>query len=299
MEDVVDETGSSLLSVVRETRVPYCITENINTEKEVFEFVTESTLGIALGAAWVFEPAFCGRFGGRLLDFMGINLPKYRGGAHYTWQILRGDRQGCSNLQLIHGGLETFHKGEIVKRREYLFPAWVRIPRDYFTAAVPEELAFLDEFLTEVADGKDFDLQCLQETFSTYFPFLFTPRNGFVDWRWNTDEIERFICAFDEPYAGASTFLGDVRVFLKDCRPDYGEGAFHPFQVGLIYRKCGGALYVATRDGAILVGRVSDESGRILLDEVKLGQRFHTPQAALEEAASFGAEYSSIGVHCR
>ncbi len=296
LDDVVEKEGTTLRQVMEQLNLPYCATDDINSEPALPRFITSTTLGLALGAAWGFEKETAALFAGKLLDFMGIVLPQYRGGAHYTHQILRCNKQGCCNLQIVYGGRETFHKGEIIKRTEYFFPAEVHIPQDYFAAAVPRELAFLEEFFGEVAQGKDFALWPLQENFSTYFPFLYTLRHGFIDWSWSTEEIERFICAFDRPYAGASTFAADQRVFLKNCCAEYSDGSFHPFQAGLIYRKTENAVYVATRNGAIVARSVTNESGDNRLPDLQLGQRFYTPPAALAAAMQFDAVYDAKGV---
>ena len=60
-----------------------------------------------------------------------------------------------------------------------------------------------------------YDLPNNRRTFSTYWPRLKTDINGWVDWSLKIDSIERFICAFDEPYSGAKTFLGNKTVSLK------------------------------------------------------------------------------------
>ena len=296
LDDPVDKDGTTLREVLKQLRTPYCSTDDINTEPALSDFLTPSTLGLALGAAWVFEEDLVNRFDGKLLDFMGIALPQYRGGAHYTWQILRQNKQGCCNLQVIHGGIETFHKGEIINRKEYFFPASVSIPQDYFDAAIPHEVSFLEQFLDEVAQGKDFELHSLQESMSSYFPFLYTEKHGFIDWRWRTEEIDRFICAFDSPYAGASTLVDGQRVYLKNCHVEYNDGTFHPFQSGLVYRKTNDALFVATRDGTLVVKQILDAEGSDVSENIESGQRLYTPQRYLEEAMMFQALYGPEGI---
>lgn len=294
--DVVEDSGSILRDIVSDLGIPFCSTEDINSEPELREYVTPTTLGLACGAAWMFQKQTVSLFNGKLLDFMGIALPKYRGGAHYSWQILTRNKIGCCNLQMVYGGSETFHLGDIIKRMEYFFPPSSRIPQDYFNAAIPNELLFLEEFIGEVERGESFSLQPLQESQSSYFPFLYTPKHGFIDWRWGTDEIERFICAFDNPYAGASTFLNENKISIKDCHAEYGEGTFHPFQAGLVYRKTDKELYVATRDGTIVVRSVASENDKEFIKCVKLGQRFYTPQSVLEDALQYSVVYGACGI---
>src|SRR5262249_31924544 len=134
--------GVSLGQALTSLGFDFAVREDINADAALPGLITPNTLGIGMGEAWSFSAALIDRFGGRLLAFMGIPLPRYRGGAHYTWMILRGDRQGACNLQVINtdmiqGECDT---GEIVKTRPYRFPESARTPADYFRAAVPEEV---------------------------------------------------------------------------------------------------------------------------------------------------------------
>ncbi len=294
--EAVRRDGAILESVLARLSVPVLSAEDINREPRVDRYITDSTLGIAIGAAWVFEKPFVSKFKGRLLDFMGIRLPQFRGGAHYTWQILMKNRTGSCNLQVIEGGAESLHKGPVIKSHQYFFPPNCRIPRDYFDAAVPQEAQFLMEFLCDVQQEKSFEPIPLQEQFNSYYPFLSTQKQGFINWSWNTQEIESFICAFDEPYMGASTFLRGRRVFLKDAHAEYVDGLFHPFQVGLVYRVCNGAIYVVTREGSIVVRRMTDEKSQNVLASVTVGMRLFTPQSVLEEAMQYDAVYGASGL---
>jgi len=189
-----------------------------------------------------------------------------------------------------------FDSGEIVKSREYFFPPSARIPEDYFEFAVEQEIEFIKEFLNEVNVAKDFELTKLQENFSIYFPRLNSLGHGFIDWSWDTDDIENFICAFDEPYAGASTFIDGKRVHLKECYSEFNDGPFHPFQVGLIYKIYSNAVFIATRSGTLIVRSVMDENGKNIVETLRTGQRFFTPLNNLEEAMVYSAEYSAEGI---
>ena len=299
LDESVADDGTTLRARLKALGTPFYSSDDINADPRVARHLTKGTLGIALGAAWQFEKPFARRFDGRLLDFMGIRLPEYRGGAHYTWQILAGNRRGACNLQVIQGGADTFHRGPIIKSSEYAFPSSCRIPLDYFARAVPEEGAFLDEFLREVRAGRDFKLRGLDESSSSLFPFLHTKTQGYIDWSWNAEEIERFIRAFDEPYAGASTFLGRRRLHLKSVFPEKTRERFHPFHAGLIYRLHDGEAFVAARGGALRIGRVLDEKGGDAFGALRLGDRLTTPSAHIENARAYSVEYGARGVQKR
>lgn len=298
LEEIIPVRGKKLASILKDKSIPFYSSPDINSDPRIRPLITQNALGIGLGETWSFDRDLICRFDGRLLDFMGIRLPQYRGGAHYSWQILRKNRIGCCNLQIINEEMMqgVFDSGMIVKTTEYFFPPSVRIPQDYFDFAVQEEVAFLNEFLEEVRAGKEFSPFPVQENFSIYFPRLYTPKHGYIDWRWTASDIELFICAFDEPYMGASTFLDGNRVFLKDCFLEYNDGPFHPFQRGLIYKKANRAVFASAGEGTLVIRKIKDEKGADLFDSISTGMRFYTPPKYLEEAMLFRADYDTRGI---
>ena len=295
-DEVVDDKGSTLKQIADLAGITSVASEDINNDDSFRNAVTDKTLGLAMGAAWLFAPETAALFNGRLLDFMGIALPQYRGGAHYTWQILAGNKIGACNLQIIYGGEQTFHKGEIIKRQDYFFPASARKPKDYFSTAIKEELDFLNKFFDEIFENKQFPTKTLDESFSSYYPFLNTLKHGWIDWSWNISELDRFISAFDDPYSGASTYLGGSRVFLKDCQEEPSEPEFHPFHAGLIYRCSPSGVVIAARGGALLVRQILDKEGADITNKMIEGQRLTTPRLELESAMKFDAAYGAEGL---
>lgn len=298
LNDNIYADNITLRKFFNDRSIPFHSTENINENQDIKSIITDHSLGFGLGEAWSFSKNLIDRFDGRLLDFMGIRLPQYRGGAHYTWQILRGNRISCCNLQIINEEMiqGVFDSGEIVKSKEYLFPSSARIPEDYFEFAVRQEISFIKEFLEEIKEGQDFKLINVQENFGIYFPRLYTDKHGYINWEWDTRDIESFICAFDEPYAGASTFIANKKVHLKKCCAEFNDGPFHPFQAGLIYKVYNDAVFIATISGTLIVHRVINEGGKDVLQELHTGQRFYTPRKYLEEAMTYSAEYSVEGI---
>ena len=298
LNEKIYPSGTTLRDFFSENSIPFASTEDINEEPQLKSLITENSLGLGIGEPWAFTNNIIDQFDGRLLDLMGIRLPQYRGGGHYTWQILRKNKIGCCNLQVINEDMiqGVFDSGEIVKTREYFFPSAARTPDDYFTTAVDQEIDFIKEFLDEVKNGQDFELRRIQENFSMYFPRLNTLKHGLIDWSWDTDDIQNFICAFDEPYPGASTFIDGKKVHLKECYSEFNDGPFHPFQAGLIYKIYSGNVFISTKSGTLIVRRVLDENGKKVFDELQVGQRFFTPRKNLEDAFTFLADYPNEGI---
>ena len=289
--------GGTLKRLLEEQSVRYFESEDINTDPRLKNQITTNTLGLALGAAWVFEKQTVALFAeNHLLDFMGIDLPRYRGGAHYTWQILHGNKKGCANLQIILGGGETFHRGPIIKREEYHLAENLKMPKDYFDFIVGREVSFLQKFLREVADGGEFTPTALYENESSYYPSLFTKMHGLINWGWSGKDIFLFINAFDEPYPGASTFVNGKKVFMKECILLPEQEVYHPFTSGIVVRRNDEGIFVATVGNLLLIKKVSDERGNDMAGEIKLGDRLHTPSFELDKAMGFNALYDAGGL---
>lgn len=290
------EPGETLKSILRKNKVVFFSETDINISKKIDGFIDENTLGIAMGAPWIFSKDFVRKFKNPLLDFMGIDLPRYRGGAHYTWQILFGDKEGCCNLQVIGGDEDNFHKGAVIKRKVYDLGDDCKLPADYFGKAGPVEIGFLFDFLDEVKNGKEFKMHLLDESKSSYFPFLHTLSNGWINWDWTAEEIKRFISAFDDPYDGASTRINGQRAFLKKSTVTENDKNVHPFASGLVICKSDKFIKVMARGGILKIERVMDMRKRSLFSQINLGDRFMSSRNDIEKALGFKAEYTPRGL---
>jgi methionyl-tRNA formyltransferase len=259
-------------------------TEKATSDERVLSRITPSTFGFSVGAPWIFKPAFIERFGPRLVNSHGTRLPDDRGGAGFSWRIMRGDRQGMFVLHQIDGGIDT---GAILVADGFHIPEGCRTPADYTAHTVKIGSSKLKAFMEKVQTaGSSFEALGQPEYLSKYWPRLDTEVHGWIDWSWSAADIDRFICAFDEPYAGASTMLGQERMRLKSSSLILNDGDFHPFQYGQIYRVSDDAVFVAANGGALRIGR---SIGGMPV----IGDRFHTPTAKLDEARSTRARFSA------
>jgi len=81
-------------------------------------------------------------------------------------------------------------------------------------------------------------------------------------------------------------------VRLKNCQRTTVDGDYHPFQSGIVYRIYGNRLFVAAKGGSIVVESVTDEDRELILDQIRMGDRFHTPIEFLEKARTTRVHYS-------
>jgi len=280
------ENGCTLENFLIEYRIEALIVEDISSDS-VKDFVgdPDKKFMLSLGAAWIFKKSVIKNiFHNKLLNLHSTCLPKNRGGGGFSWKIMMGDRVGNCLIHLVDSGIDT---GSIVAFEEYVFPPSARIPVDYQTVSVKKDFFFVTGLIEECYAGPINANQISQpEYLSTYWPRLNTDLNGWVDWRWSALQLERFICAFDDPYPGARTFLGEVQVRVKKTSVTSLEDSYHPFQYGLIYRTKSDCCFVATKAGSLIIESVLDESGKEIIHKVRVGDRFSTPCCHLETAMS-------------
>lgn len=241
-------------------------------------------LALCFGPAWVFPPQVLARFAAGMLNFNGIPIPRYLGGAHYTWQILNGHRQAGCHIQCITDDVD---QGDLLLSEAFALPASVRTPEDYFRENDRFGLQFLGGFLDRLAAGQDFVARAFANVNGErlYFPRLMTRDNGWIDWSWSGDEIEAFCRAFGPPYRGASTQYNGQRLFISQATllTDPSHPTFHPFCAGLIVRKTAASFCVAVRQGLLRIDACKFDDGSAT-SSIREGDRLFTDAHTLAQA---------------
>lgn len=273
LKEFLDGNGVDY-SVARSSRELYG--KNVIPGKEGFLF-------LSLGAAWIFDARNLeDLFSNRLLNLHGTRLPQNRGGGGFSWQIMMGNKFGYCLLHKVDEGIDT---GDIVAAEEFIYPASLRIPHEFEEEYNRRNFDFITKFIEKHRNQSlVVSPQKQSSWFSSYWPRLSTEINGYVDWSLSPEHIERFICAFDSPYRGASSFLNGQRVFIKKVSLSGSDQGFHPFQRGLIYRKTSDWVCVSLDGATLVVQDIRDEDGDSIMQQVQIGDRLVTPTPYLEKS---------------
>ena len=242
--------------------------------------LAEGGVGVSLNSHRIFGADVVEMFAGRLINYHNTLLPKERGAAAYSWRMMMGRRDTGLSFHRVDAGIDT---GDVVMQRRLTLPDSSTCVADDYAAIAGDEAALFADMAALIASGDDWPRLAQDEDVAEYWPRLDTELNGFVDWRWGADAIVRFIRAFDRPYAGASSYLGETRVRLRRARHVGADGSFHPFQAGLIYRQRNGETFIAAGGGAVAVAEIEPEADGALPGRL-LGRRLHTPAGHLETA---------------
>lgn len=254
-------------------------------------YVTETTVALSVSTSWIFSTEIIDLFRGRFFNVHPAILPQERGSAGYSWKIMMDCKFGGWTVHEVSPRIDT---GNIVFQRTIEYPLTATVPADYQAVLAKLEPGFFEEFFTELELGWKSIPQVQSEEESYYFPALYTPIHGFVDWSWSTDEIVSFIRAFDEPHEGASTFLEGQLVRLKGADFHADHHKFHPFQSGIVFRNISGKIHIAANTQAVTISSVTDELGQRV--SLRAGQRFFTPTRYLDRAKSIKIRYGPNGM---
>lgn len=291
LNEMVD--GAPFHIKLRDNNVMFIESEDINTDQNLDGHIDKYCIGMSMGAAWIFKPPLIKKFNGRLINMHGSRLPQNKGGGGFSWQIMNQNRLGYCLIHLLTQGIDN---GPVIKYKEFIYPDFCRIPHDYLNFHFDKNKEFFKQFVEDLKGCVDFPLTGQPDYLSTYWPRLSTLIHGYIDWTWPLEHVTRFINAFDSPYQGASTFIDDKKVYLRNCSYDFNDGTFHPFQTGIVYRISKEALFVACNQGTLIIREVFDDNGNSYKGNIKLGSRFYTPVECIEQAKKTRVTYLPEGL---
>ncbi len=292
LNEIINSNGSLKANLILEKIICYS-TNNINKCKEINQSITNNSLGIGFGETWSFDKKIIKQFNGYLLDYMGIPLPRYRGGAHFSWMIMQNEINNGACLQLINEDMVQgiYDSGEILLEIKFKNNSNWNI-NDYFKKQTTIANKLILKFL-KIINKKDIKSKKINEDNSFYLPRLNTKINGWINWySWNTVEILRFILAFGTPYNGASSMINNKRIYIKNARL-VKKSTFHPFQNGLICKISNKTYDVITINGIINLEIIFEKKTTKLIN---IGDRIYTPIKKLEDAFQSKPNYDSFGL---
>ncbi len=253
------------------------------------------SLFISLGARWIFRKAVIeDLLQGHLVNFHGSRLPVDAGGGGFSWRIMHRDRIDNQLVHLVDEGVDS---GPIIMHSASLFPRSSHVPADFENYHRAEATKFFAAFLDRVLKGEALPLKRQVDYIGRYNPRLMTAKNGWIDWRWSSDQIETFVAAFDDPYSGASTLLNGEVVRIKKLQLHGGEPPNHPFMSGLVTRHDVGWIVVSTVDAySIIIEEVLNEVGENILNKIRPGDRFVTDPEHLHDARANRIRYGAKAI---
>ena len=237
----------------------------------VKKYGLDESFHLSLGAPWLFNQEFFESIKSKIYNIHGTGLPRFRGAASFSWQILSGSRIGSCTMHEIDAGIDT---GDIVYDELFVYPKSCITPSDFMDFYHEKVFRTFSKIIIDILNSSfDFIPKAQSNYVSSSWPRLITDKNGAINWDYNIDELSRFIRAFDSPYPGAFSQLNQKLIRFKDVDFDRSLAGFHSFQFGQIYNIHSDIVFVAVNGGTLLLSKRQIESQGVI---IRLGDRFST-----------------------
>lgn len=250
----------------------------VELKHQLTQYRTTSLI-LSAGAPWIFNADFLSSFDPiGVFNIHGTPLPHDRGGTIVSWLILNKKRIGNA---VIHKIVKDPDAGPILMNNEFIYPSTCHYPIDYLKEYNNQQELLVIELCLKWSKG-EIDLSKVSEQphyLSSYWPRLNATFNAWIDWNWHGEDVELFIRAFDEPYAGAQALWRGKTVWLKKAFFQQ-DSNYHPFQWGLVYRirELHNTSYmaIAVNGGTLYVETCYDDDRSDVIKMIKEGDRLYS-----------------------
>ena len=241
------------------------------------KIVDKRTIAISAGSPFIFTQNIINLFNHKIYNLHDAPLPEFRGGASISWMILLGIKKWKSTIHEVDAGVDT---GKILMEKVFSFPKGLKKPSDFREYQWKLDLLLLINFLDKLYSSKKMIMMKQNESNACYYPRLNAEKNGWINFNWEANYIERFIFAFSHDYGGARCYISNnlIKIFSA-VTVNKNLKSYHPFLNGLVLNKTDkSSLLVVTGKGLIIIKEY--ESKYI----IKVGDRLYAPQKKLEDS---------------
>ncbi len=289
--EVIIRTGERFaaeLKALENDLVSIYIGNKLNELMENSPHPSDGDIGISISAPWIIGQDVIEMFKGLLFNLHNQPLPIFRGAGGRTWNILMNDKRGGACIHLLTNKVDA---GNIYSKINFNFPNDLKCPADYDQIVKKNSLKLISHWLTRAIEDSYYGkAEINDDSSSEYWPRLNTDIHGWINWEWGLKDIELFCNAFSSPHSGAKTLYKGENFNVHEVEISKSNNQFHPFQTGIIYKIQGSNLFVAHKEGTLIIKKFSTQNSPI-----KIGERLYTTLAKIESAMTRKIQYLPNG----
>ena len=273
---ITDQLTDELEKFLNSKNIKFIVTKKL-TLKTLNEIDLNNCLVLSAGSPWIFREAVIKKLGDNFYNVHQSPLPSMRGSV-ISYIIMYDIRSFQVSLHKVTAGIDT---GKIIYRKNIFIPSSLKTPFAVNEFLQRMNRVMLKEFLTKFEKKEIMEEESQNNFFSSYNPRLSSQTNGWIDWNYSVEELDRFIRSFGVPYDGARTFIHDKQVNIKFVEISKQDSAKHPDEVGRVIRKFDDYLIVAVNNGSLYIKELFYKNQNII-DKIKSGDKFFTKMRYLD-----------------
>ena len=210
-ETDVHNTNYADLSIIAKTLGVPCYEVNSTDGKRITDYskiIEDFKLDVILVMGWYYmvpsKIRSLAKYGA-----WGIHaslLPKYAGGAPLVWAIIEGEKISGVTLFQLSDGVDD---GDILAQSSFSINDTDTI-NDVYEKAIVESRKILQKCLTGVSEITPY----AQDKSKIQIYPQRSPKDGKIDWSWDSVKIKNFIRAQTKPYPGAWTVINNKKIII-------------------------------------------------------------------------------------
>lgn len=190
-----------------------------------------------------------------------------RGRSPQNWSLILGLKKFYISIFKISAGIDD---GDIIATKEFEYSEMDDIQTSYYKVVLLTSQMITHSISSGLLESQKLESQDDHE--AAYFPQR-QPEDGFIDWRFSSQDIHRMVRALTSPYPGARTKLNGIEMTVWEAIPFYLENSI--FEAGpgeIVFISHSQHLLVKTKDGYLLIKKFSMSSPI----ELKIGNKFES-----------------------
>ena len=273
---ITDKLTKELKKFLELKNIKYIATKNLTT-KTFKKIDLKNNLVISAGSPWIFSKKLIKKLGKNFYNVHQSPLPSMKGSVS-PYIIMYDIRSFQVCLHRVTAGIDS---GRIVYRKNIFIPSILKTPLKINNFLQSKNREMLKEFLTKFEKKIKLNEEIQNKFFSSYNIRLLSDINGWIDWNYRVDDLDRFIRSFGDPYRGAKTFVNNKQISIKFVEKSKQDSAKHPEEIGRVIRKFEDYIIVSVNEGSIYIKEIFWKNKNII-SEIKSGDKFYTKMKYLD-----------------
>ena len=267
---VTDKLSKELKDFLEIKNIKYLVAKSL-VSLNLKKLDIKNSIILSAAPPWIFNEKIIKKFGKNFYNVHQGPLPSMKGSIA-PYMIMYDIRASQVCLHQVTSGIDS---GKIIFKKNVFIPSSIKTPLDVNNFLQSKNREMVKEFLIKLEKKTKFNLEKQNSFFSSYNIRLLSEINGWIDWNYKLDDLDRFIRSFGDPYTGAKTFINNKQVNIKYVEKSKEDAARHPDEVGRVIRRFEDYIVISVNEGSLYVKELFWKRTNII-SKIKSGDKFYT-----------------------